>query len=253
MESKAEWAFKEWDQIVQSVQKWLKSQDEKTEDLESKAKSRVKYTLPGPMTILDCTVDQFYGEDRKQELTDDLIKVINAEILSLVKHGCKVIQLDEPVLMRYPKQAIAYGIKDVQRCFEGVPDDVTTAVHLCCGYPTYCDQDDYVKADKSYYITLAKLLDETGVDQISIEDAEAQNDLEQLLPHFKKMTVIFGAIAIARSKVESFEDVKKRVEVALKYIDPERLVLAPDCGLGYLNDDVIEAKLKVMVEVAKKF
>ena len=72
------------------------------------------------MTILDCTVDQFYGEDRKQELTDDLIKVINAEILSLVKHGCKVIQLDEPVLMRYPKQAIAYGIKDVQRCFEGV-------------------------------------------------------------------------------------------------------------------------------------
>ena len=130
---------------------------------------------------------------------------------------------------------------------------MTTAVHLCCGYPTYCDQDDYVKADKSYYITLAKLLDETGVDQISIEDAEAQNDLEQLLPHFKKMTVIFGAIAIARSKVESFEDVKKRVEVALKYIDPERLVLAPDCGLGYLTDEIIEAKLKVMVEVAKKF
>lgn len=133
----------------------------------------------------------------------------------------------------------------------GVPDDVTTAVHLCCGYPSYCDQDDYVKADKSYYITLAKLLDDIGVNQVSIEDAEAQNDLEQLLPHFKKMTVIFGAIAIARSKVESVEDVKKRVEVALKYIDPERLVLAPDCGLGYLTDEIIEAKLKVMVEVAK--
>ena len=128
---------------------------------------------------------------------------------------------------------------------------MTTAVHLCCGYPSYCDQDDYVKADKSYYITLAKLLDDIGVNQVSIEDAEAQNDLEQLLPHFKKMTVIFGAIAIARSKVESVEDVKKRVEVALKYIDPERLVLAPDCGLGYLTDEIIEAKLKVMVEVAK--
>ena len=119
LESKAEWAFKEWDQIVKSVQKWLKSQGE-TEDLEAKAKSRVKYTLPGPMTILDCTVDQFYGEDSKQDLIDDLIKVINTEILSLAKHGCKVIQLDEPVLMRYPEQAIAYGIKDVQRCFEGV-------------------------------------------------------------------------------------------------------------------------------------
>ena len=119
LESKAEWAFKEWDQIVKFVQKWLKSQGE-TEDLEAKAKSRVKYTLPGPMTILDCTVDQFYGEDGKQDLIDDLIKVINTEILSLAKHGCKVIQLDEPVLMRYPKQAIAYGIKNVQRCFEGV-------------------------------------------------------------------------------------------------------------------------------------
>ena len=175
------------------------------------------------------------------------------EILSLVKHGCQVIQLDEPVLMRYPDQAIAYGVQDVQRCFEGVPNEVTTAVHLCCGYPSYCDQDDYMKADEAHYITLAKLLDETGVNQVSIEDAEAKNDLEALLPHFKKMTVIFGAIAIARSRIETVDEVKKRIEVALKYIDPDRLVLAPDCGLGYLTDEMIQAKLKVMVEVAKSF
>ena len=135
--------------------------------------------------------------------------------------------------------------------FSGLPDDVTSAVHLCCGYPSYCDQDDYVKADKSHYVDIAKQLDDIGINEISIEDAEAQNDLEQLLPHFKKMTVIFGAIAIARSKVESVEGVKKRVENALQYIDADRLILAPDCGLGYLTDDIIEAKLKVMVEVAK--
>ena len=118
LEASEEWAYKEWQRTVQAVKTWMKSKGE-TEDLETKARSRVRYTLPGPMTILDCTSDVFYGEERKQELIDDLIKVINTEILSLAKHGCKVIQLDEPVLMRYPEQALAYGIKDVQRCFEG--------------------------------------------------------------------------------------------------------------------------------------
>ena len=121
LEPSEEWAYKEWQRTVQAVEKWLKNQGE-TEDLEMKARARVRYTLPGPMTILDCTCDQFYGEERRQEMIDDLIKVINTEILSLAKHGCKVIQLDEPVLMRYPEQALAYGIKDVQRCFEGNPN-----------------------------------------------------------------------------------------------------------------------------------
>ena len=71
------------------------------------------------MTILDCIKDQFYGEENSRGLIDDLIKVINQEILSLAKHGCKYIQLDEPVLMRYPEDAIGFGIEDAKRCFAG--------------------------------------------------------------------------------------------------------------------------------------
>ena len=71
----------------------------------------------------------------------------------------------------------------------GLPEDVISAVHLCCGYPTHCDQDDYMKADKNLYKTLAPLLDNSGIKQFSIEDAEAQNNLEDLLPLFKKSTV----------------------------------------------------------------
>ena len=71
------------------------------------------------MTILDCIKDQFYGEEKARDLIDDLIKIINHEILSLAKHGCKNIHLDEPVLMRYPEKALDYGVKDVIKCFEG--------------------------------------------------------------------------------------------------------------------------------------
>ena len=89
------------------------------DNLEEEARKRVKYTLPGPMTIMDCIIDQFYGEEKKKDLINDLIKVINQEILSLAKHGCQYIHLDEPVLMRYPENALEYGVKDVSRCFEG--------------------------------------------------------------------------------------------------------------------------------------
>ena len=67
-------------------------------------------------------------------------------------------------------------------------------VHLCCGYPSYVDQDDYKKADKTLYAKLGPQLDGTGIKQISMEDAEAQNDLETLLPNYKNMTIIFGKI-----------------------------------------------------------
>ena len=135
----------------------------------------------------------------------------------------------------------------------GLPDDVTSIVHLCCGYPTYCDQDDYKKADKDFYKTLAPLLDNSGIKQFSIEDAEAQNNLEELLPLFKKSSIIFGAITIARSKIEEFDQLKAKIGEALKFIDPERLILAPDCGLGFLDEPKIFAKLEVLAKVAKEF
>jgi len=253
IESGDDWAYIEWQRTVKAVEKWLKNQNFDG-DIESEAKSRVKYTLPGPMTIMDCTMDSFYGNDKKKDLIDDLIGVINKEILSLANHGCQYIQLDEPVLMRYPEDAINYGIEDAKRCFSGLPEGITSIVHLCCGYPTYVDQNDYMKADKNLYIKLAELLEKSGIHQVSIEDAEAKNDLEALLPNFKNMTVILGAITIARSKIEEFETLQERIKKALELMEnPEKLVLAPDCGLGFLNEEQIHSKLEAMVKVAKSF
>merc|ERR550534_1661513 len=110
------------------------------------------------MTLMDCMVDDHYGPERKAELRAHLIKCVNKEVLTLAESGCTHIQIDEPVLMRYPDNAFEYGVDDLKQCFKGVPSHVTTVTHLCCGYPQYLDQDDYVKADKVNYQRLAPLL-----------------------------------------------------------------------------------------------
>ncbi|XP_035684785.1 5-methyltetrahydropteroyltriglutamate--homocysteine methyltransferase-like isoform X2 [Branchiostoma floridae] len=210
----------------------------------------VKITIPGPMTIIGSTANRFY-KDRK-ELSEALVWVINREVRALADAGCKYIQIDEPVMMRNPEIAEDYGIEHVTRCFEGLPLDVTKTVHACCGYPSYLDQTDYMKADRTLYDRLATKLDNAGFDRISLEDAHCHTDLS-FLSQFRRTTVVLGVVAIARSRVETVEEIRGRVREALRFLPPSRLVLAPDCGLGFLPRDVLRDKLKNLVAAAQTF
>ena len=111
------------------------------------------------------------------------------------------------------------------------------------------DTDEYLKAPKTNYQLLAPKIDSLKFDEVSIEDAEARNDLS-LLELFKNTKVILGTVTVARTKVETKEDVKARIQEALKHIDADRLILATDCGLGMLPPNIIKQKLSVMKEVA---
>jgi 5-methyltetrahydropteroyltriglutamate--homocysteine methyltransferase len=208
----------------------------------------VKMTLPGPMTITDTTADEFYGDPKRQGR--DLAEALNQAGLALAEAGCKVIQIDEPLFARKPQEALDYGLENIERCWQGVPAGVTKVMHMCCGYPNHLDQEDYVKADPQAYFDLARAVDESLVDAVSIEDAHRHNDLS-LLDLFQNTTVIFGVIAIARSRVETVEEVRARLEAALEHLPAERLVAAPDCGLGHLGRDLAMKKLRVLSEAAK--
>ena len=96
------------------------------------------------------------------------------------------------------------------------------------------------------------MLDNSIIDSISIEDAHRYNDLN-LLNKYKNKKIIFGVLKIASSKIDSEEDIYNRVKEALSHIDKERLILAPDCGLGHLPRELSKKKLKIMSEVANKF
>ena len=209
----------------------------------------VKFTLPGPLTVMDTTADCFY--DDRPKLSRDLAETINKEILALVDAGCKYIQVDEPLFARQLDDAFSFGMEGIERCFHGVPRDVIKIIHMCCGYPDHLDDEDYKKADPDSYHQLASEVDELNIDQVSIEDAHCQNNLN-LLEKFKKKSVILGAIAIASSRVETEDEIIDRIKSALNHIDRNRLVIAPDCGLGLLTPVLAEAKLRIMCSAVKK-
>ncbi|XP_068746569.1 LOW QUALITY PROTEIN: 2-hydroxypropyl-CoM lyase-like [Montipora capricornis] len=209
----------------------------------------MKITLPGPMTITDSVVDQYYGDQKV--LGEVLSKLINVEIKALVSAGCNYIQVDEPVLMRFPDKALEYGIEQLSSCFDGVSaTDEVKIVHLCCRYPDYLDQVGYKKASKDGFFMLADRLDQAGLDQISIEDAHRHNDLS-LFQHFKKSKIVLGSVKIACSRVESVEEIRNRLQEVLTVVPPDRLIVAPDCGLGFLPREIAKKKLCNMVQAAK--
>ena len=180
----------------------------------------------------------------------DLAEALNAEVLALAEAGCRHIQIDEPLFARRPQDALAFGLENLERCWHGVPEGVTKAMHMCCGYPNYLDDCDYPKADPSAYFDLAEAVDGSVVDAVSLEDAHRHNDLS-LLDRLQNTTVIFGVIAIAKSRVETVEEVRERLSAALDRLPPDRLIAAPDCGLGHLTRELAVAKLTVLGEAAR--
>lgn len=208
----------------------------------------VKITVPGPLTIVDTVADGFYGDPRK--LCAAVAAVLNTEILALAAAGCRHIQIDEPVFARYADDALAFGIDNLERCFAGCPPRVTRALHICCGYPDRLDNPEYPKAPNDAYLKLAAALDASSIDAVSIEDAHRPNDL-RLLEEFGKTSIIFGAIAIASSRLETADEIEVRLRDALNHIDAQRLIAAPDCGLGFLGRDLARQKMMNLAAAAR--
>lgn len=201
---------------------------------------QLKITLPGPMTIGDTNVDAYYNDGRK--LGADLADALNQDVLALADAGCRHIQIDEPLFARKPKEALDYGFENLDRAFHGCPDSVVRTVHMCCGYPDRLDNPDYPKADHDAYKKIADAIEQSSINAVSIEDAHRHNDLS-LLEYFKTTSVIFGAVAIAKSRIEPVEEIRERLQAALLHIDAERLLAAPDCGLGLLSREQAVGKL----------
>ncbi len=208
----------------------------------------VKVTLPGPMTLGDTVADDFYDDPVARGA--DIAAALNAEVLALAEAGCTQIQIDEPVFARRVPEALEFGFDHLERCFQGVPAGVTRTVHMCCGYTDVLDNPDYPKAPPDSYFELAEAIENSCIDAISLEDAHRQNDLSLLDP-FNTTTVIFGVVAVVNSRVETVDEIRERLAAALEHIDPERLIAAPDCGLGMLGRELAMAKLGNLCEAAQ--
>jgi len=207
----------------------------------------VKITLPGPMTIADSIANSHYTDD--MTMGADLAEALNKEVKALADAGCTYIQIDEPVFARKPEEALKYGFENLERTLHGIPKEINRVVHMCCGYPSSLDAEDYKKADRDAYLKIVSAIEDSSIDEVSIEDAHRHNDLE-LLEKFSKTKVILGVVDIARSRLESVDEVRARLLEALEHIDPDRLIAGPDCGLGFFTREQAINKMKVMSEAA---
>jgi 5-methyltetrahydropteroyltriglutamate--homocysteine methyltransferase len=200
---------------------------------------QIKATVPGPFTMSRQAQDDYYGDEELMAM--GFADAVNAEIKDLFAAGADVVQIDEPWMQQYPDKARAFGLKALDRSLAGVSG--TVAVHLCFGYAAV------VHEKPTGYSFLAEL-ENSKAQQVSIEAAQPRLDLE-VLRNLPGKTIILGVIDLADMTVETPDIVASRIRAALAHIPPERLVIAPDCGMKYLPRAVAFGKMQAMVDAAR--
>ena len=199
-----------------------------------------KITLPGPFTMAQQAKNEFYKDD--EEMAMDLAAAVNAEALDLQAAGADVIQLDEPWLRNDPEAAKRYAVKVINRALQGIT--VPTVVHLCFGYAAV------VQGQKPTGYSFLPGLADSHARQISIEAAQPQLDLG-VLSELSGKKIMLGVLDLGNLRVESAETVAQRIRAGLKYVRPENLIPAPDCGMKYLPREVAFGKLKALADGAR--
>lgn len=200
---------------------------------------RIKTTVPGPFTMSRQAQDDHYGDEEAVAMA--FADALNAEIKDLFAAGADVVQVDEPWMQQHPDKARAFGLNALNRALDGVSG--TVAVHLCFGYAA-------VVHDKPTGYSFLAELENSKAQQISIEAAQPRLDLA-VLRDLPSKTIILGVIDLADMTIETPDIVAGRIRAALSHVAPERLVIAPDCGMKYLPRAVAYGKMKAMVDGAR--
>jgi len=198
----------------------------------------VKATLPGPFTMSKQAQDDYYKDEEALALA--YAAAVNAEIKDLFAAGADVVQIDEPWMQQHPDAARRYGLKALDRALDGVAG--TVAVHLCFGYAA-------VVRDKPSGYSFLPELEGSKAQQISIEAAQPKLDLA-VLKQLPSKTIILGVIDLSDMAVETPQLVAQRIRAGLAQVLPQRLIIAPDCGMKYLPRAAAFGKMKAMVEGA---
>ena len=200
---------------------------------------KVKITVPGPFTMLQQAQNDFYKNEEEAAL--DYAAAVNEEIRDLFAAGADVVQIDEPYMQARPEKARQYGLKALDRALDGIQG--TTAVHICFGYAAV------IHARPSGYSFLPEL-SQCSCKQVSIETAQSNLDCK-VLEQLDGKHVMVGCLDLSDMNVETPEVIADRIRRALPFISPERVILAPDCGMKYLPREVADGKLRSMVKAAE--
>ncbi len=204
---------------------------------------KLKFTLPGPMTIIDTISDQYYGDRVKMAFA--FADLLNEEAKALAADGVEVIQFDEPAFNVYMDEVNDWGIKALERAAEGLT--CATAVHICYGYGIKANTDwkQTLGSEWRQYEEIFPTIAKSRIDQVAIECRNSKVPLE-LLGLLKGKKVQAGVIDVASDTVETAEDVLAVIEAVSKVVAKDDIIPTTNCGMAPMRRDIAEAKLMAL-------
>jgi 5-methyltetrahydropteroyltriglutamate--homocysteine methyltransferase len=208
---------------------------------------KLKFTLPGPMTIVDTIADEHYGD--RVAMAMAFASLLNEEARGLAADGVDVIQFDEPAFNVYMDEVKDWGIAALHRAIEGV--SAKTAVHICYGYGIKANVDWKATLGNEWrqYEEILPALAGSRIDQVSVECRNSRVPLS-LLELLAGKDVLVGAIDVATDAVETPEDVAATLGDVLKHVPKERIVACTNCGMAPMRRDTALAKLDALAKGA---
>ena len=211
-------------------------------------KNKLKFTLPGPMTIIDTIADHHYGDRVKMAFA--FAELLNEEARALQADGVDLIQFDEPAFNVYMSEVRDWGIKALERAAEGLT--CATAVHICYGYGIKANTDwkKTLGSEWRQYEEIFPAIAASRIQQVAIECRNSKVPLD-LLALLKGKVVQAGVIDVASDTVESAEDVAKVIEEVSKFVARSDIMPTTNCGMAPMRREIAEAKLIALGAGAK--
>ena len=209
---------------------------------------KLKFTLPGPMTIIDTLSDSYYGDRVKMAFA--FAELLNAEAKALQADGVDMIQFDEPAFNVFMDEVNDWGIEALTRAAAGLT--CKTAVHICYGYGIKANTDwkESLGAEWRQYEQIFPAIDKSPIQQVAIECRNSHVPLD-LLSLLHNKVVQAGVIDVASDTVETPDDVVKTIEAVMKFVPKENIVATTNCGMAPMRRDIAEAKLRALGAGAK--
>jgi len=208
---------------------------------------KLKFTLPGPMTIVDTIADRHYGD--KVALAMAFAALVNQEARALQEDGVDVIQFDEPAFNVYMDEVSAWGIDALHKAIDGLT--CTTAVHICYGYGIKANIDwkTTLGGEWRQYEQTFPALAHSRIDQVSLECSHAKVPMH-LMHLLKGKDVLVGVIDVASDQIETPEEVAATIAAAMEFVPPGRLFPCTNCGMAPMDRSVALAKLSALTQGA---
>jgi 5-methyltetrahydropteroyltriglutamate--homocysteine methyltransferase len=209
---------------------------------------KLKFTLPGPMTISDTIADRHYGD--KVKMAFAFADLLNKEARALEKDGVDVIQFDEPAFNVFMDEVVDWGIPALERAAKGLK--CATAVHICYGYGIKANIDWKASLGGEWrqYEAIFPAIAKSKIKQVSLECMHSKVPMS-LIGLLKGKDVLVGAIDVASDKVETPAEVAAIAKEATKYVPADRIQLCTNCGMAPMRRDIAYAKLAALAKGAE--